>query len=654
MPISEWWVIAALFAAVPLGLLYRRVAGRLGVSVFGPLYGFELVRLARRGTHLRLRVALVGLLLLGLLATYLTTFPDTDLASLLFGGSESADDGRLQAFGETFLVAFLIVMQAAVLLITPVYAGGAIAEEKERGRLDFLLTSRLSRWEVVMGKFAARLTYVLAVLFTGLPVLLFTLLFGAVSPDRVLAGFTVAAVTAVSVGALAVVLSVYRHTLRDVLLWCYGLLAVTAVVATFCLCGIGAGSGWAVSPVSVVWRLISIWRDMPFMVDQTWPIVRTYSVVQLAAAGVFLALALWRVRTKLRDEPATTEPPPWVQHVFPPHPDEAEPSPPPPPPAEEPPLPDWYQVPKREVFTGDEPMLIRGRGFVVDKLTDDTDPFVWKERYFSGRLPLVESRWVSWSVGCGFAAFMFLVLGLLFVAFVTDLSRGRWATEAFSVAARVFLVAGLLTVTLVGVRAAVSVGEERAKQTLVSLLTLPVPRRDILRAKGLAAIVRSKWVLIGIGVALAVGLVTFGLHVAGVLAAVSLVCGYTAFLAAVGLWLSVRCATSLRAVLFLFLVVFGVTVGPLLLGPVLDSVTTGTGDAAEVVRHLSPPYAAWSATEQMGNGRDVLTHEREGLLRPVVVFVVGLTYLVAGWVLWERTLRRFEQEGKDDALRGQE
>src|SRR5262249_7167622 len=155
----------------------------------GPLFGYELVRLARRGTHLRLRVGLTLLLLVGLLVTYLRTFPDTTLAELLLSGTESSDQNRLQSFGETFLIAFLIVQQAAVLLLTPVYAGGAIAEEKERGGMDFLLTTPLTAWELVAGKLAARLLFVLAVLAAGLPVLMLTLLFGGVDPNRLLAGF---------------------------------------------------------------------------------------------------------------------------------------------------------------------------------------------------------------------------------------------------------------------------------------------------------------------------------------------------------------------------------------------------------------------------------------------------------------------------------
>jgi len=48
----------------------------------------------------------------------------------------------------------------------------AIAEEKERKTLDFLLASDLRSREIVLGKLASRLAYLTLVLLTGLPLLM--------------------------------------------------------------------------------------------------------------------------------------------------------------------------------------------------------------------------------------------------------------------------------------------------------------------------------------------------------------------------------------------------------------------------------------------------------------------------------------------------
>lgn len=638
---AAWWVIGIVAAAGMVAVGGWR-ARRAGVRPLGPLYWHELRRLARRGTHLRLRVGLAFLLLVGLLETYRRTFPHTDLFALLFGGADSADRSQLSGFGETFLIAFLIVTQAAVLLLTPVYAGGAIADEKERGGLDFLLTTPLSRWELVAGKLAARLTFVLGVVAVGVPVLFLTLLFGGVDVGRVLAAFAVIGATVLSIGCFAVTLSVLRHTLRDVLLWCYGVLGVV-VVFGFCLGSCLPRAG-AVSPVGVVWALLSAWRDdTPPLLDPTWSIVGLYAGVHLGLAGFFLLLAVNGVRRYLRDEPQETGTPPWVTRE-----PAAEPEPdagPPPMPVD--PLPDWYRLPERQVFAGGEPPpdYVRGRNFVVPKLTDEDDPLAWKERHFGGRLPLAEGRWMAMGVGCVVTAFLFVLCAGLFVGAATELDKQRWIDRPVNIVVRMFLVATVLAVPLLGVRTAVSVTEERAKQTLLSLLTLPIPRRDILRAKGRAAVYRTRWLLIAVAGALAFGLVTGGLLPHAVLGAGVLFAGYAAFVTALGLWLSVRCVNSVRAVLFFVAAVLGTVFAPLPLGWVVAVVIGPT--TSDQLDLLSPPVGVWLSTEGSWRPRNADPLPPSSIFNPLVAALIGVPYFAVGYVLWWRAERRFEREGRE-------
>lgn len=633
-----WWVVGGL--AVALVGVGGWLAHRAGVRPLGPLYWHELRRLARRGTHMRLRVGLALLLLAGLLETYRRTFPSTDLFALLFGGADSADRSQLSGFGETFLIAFLVVTQAAVLLLTPVYAGGAIADEKERGGLDFLLTTPLSRWELVAGKLAARLTFVLGVVAVGVPVLFLTLLFGGVDGGRVLAASAVIGTTVLSVGCFAVMLSVVRHTLRDVLLWCYGVLAVVAVFG-FCLGSCLPRVG-AVSPVGVVWALVSAWRDdTPWPLDPTWAIVRLYAAVHLGLAGFFLLLAVNGVRRYLRDEPPETGTPPeqTPEPTDGPEPDAGPPSMP------VDPLPDWYRLPEREVFEGGEPPpdYVRGRNFVVPRLTDEDDPLGWKERHFGGRLPLAEGRWMAMGVGCGVTAFVFVLCAGLFVGAASELANHQWIDRPVNIVVRMFLVAAVLAVPILGVRTAVSVTEERAKQTLLSLLTLPIPRRDVLRAKGRAAVYRTRWLLIAVAGALAFGLVTGGLLPHAVLGAGVLLAGYAAFAAGLGIWLSVRCATSVRAVLFFVAAVLGTHVLPVLATPAF-AVLFGSGLAwSDAPSLFSPTFGVWLSTDQRW---DDVASDR-GRLLPLIGVVVGVAYAAAGYVFWRLAEQRFEREGRE-------
>ena len=609
--------------------------------ILGPLYRVELLRLARRGVHFRLRVVLAAVLLLGLLVTYLRTFPNTDLGGLLFCGTED-DASRLNKFGENFLLAFLSVQLAAVILITPVYAGGAIADEKERGGLDFLLTTPLTSWELVVGKLAARLTFVLTVLATGLPVLFLTLLFGGVSTERVLAGFSVSAVTAIAVSTFATMLSVYRHTLRDVLLWCYGVISLL-VLFGFCFGSCAHGDVVnALSPVSVLWSLILVWSGEPRIVDPTWGLVGTFTAIYLTLSVLFLMAAIIDLRKRTRDDSAkgSTETPAGTS----PEPVDD----PPPAQSDAPPLPEWYHIPERPwVEDESRERFTAGRSFAVRPLGPDEDPFVWKERYFSGRLPLVESRWVTMIAGIAITAFLFVLCAGLFVGVSSRLSIGQWIDQPVNIVTRVFLVAAVLAVPILGVRTAVSVTEEKSKQTLLSLLTLPVPRRDILWAKLWAAVLRTKWLLIGIGAALGLALMSGGIHPLGVFSVTVFIGGYAAFMSVVGLWLSVRCETSVRAALFLIVLVVATTVLPLFLGPMINLLYSGRG-VTSWTDALSPPGSVWLTSEWTIHGHAFVHELPDSIFHDSAIrsLVAGFVYAAAACMFWVSAVRRFERSGR--------
>lgn len=595
--------------------------------MLGPLFRFELVRLARRGTHLPLRVVLALLLLLGLLATYLRLAPGTSAFGLLF--TDTADPRALQGFGEAFLTAFLTVQQAAVLLLTPVYAGGAVAEEKEKGRLDFLLTTTLSAWQVVGGKLAARLVFVLAVLAVGLPVLLFTLLFGGVSGERVLAGFAVNGVTAVAVGAFAVLLSVLRHTLRDVLLWAFGGLAASGLVGLLLGGFTTAHAGAAGSPVTVLWPLFDLWAgDVPANADPTWLWVGVFTAIHLPLAVVCVLVAVAKVRTAL--------PAPAVTPVSVEEPEETQPPLPMLSPLGEPPLPEWYKLPQREAFApGEVPTAAPDRGFLVPALRLAEDPLEWKERHFGGRLPLLEGQWFAVVRGCGVAAFLFALGMGLFIGLVTALQSGWEVAGVVNGVSRTFLVVAVLAVPFAGLRAATGVTEERAKNTLESLFALPLERSAILWAKWRAAIGRSRRVLGSMAAVLLVATLCGAIHPLGTLAAAAEVIGWTVFCVGLGGWLSVRCQSSVRAALWFVGVMIGVFVGPVLLASLTDL----------PLDRFSPPVGQFDVTAWMLSGRatdfpeGTLVGESVGGL--LVALMCGTAGLFFGW----QAVRRFEREG---------
>lgn len=593
--------------------------------LLGPLFRFELVRLARRGTHLWLRVTLALLLLLGLLSAYFQLSPNASLFALLFGGADAADRSGLQAFAETFLIAFLVIQQVAVLLLTPVYAGGAVAEEKEKGRLDFLLTAPLGRWELVFGKLAARLVYVLAVVLTGLPVLSFTLLFGGVSPERVLAGFAVAVVSAVVVGSFAVMMSVFRPTLRDVLLWAFGGLTGSGLVGLVGVWVVREQVGGVLSPVTVLFPLFHIWgQDIPPTGDPTWGLVGAFAAIHLPLSAVFVLVAVANVRTAVTRSavsPMSVAPPPAPQT----------PAPEPPAAAPEPPPPDWYQVPTREVFSPDDiPSAAEGRGFLVPALGDREDPLDWKERHFGSRLPLLESQWFLVLRTVAVGAFL-LALGVtLFIGVGMSLVSVRGLGETTKSIAQIVLGVSVLVLPFAGVRVAVSVAEERARKTLESLFALPIDRSAVLWAKVWAAVRRSQWWAWGSVAAVGLAALTGGLHPNCIPGLGLMFAGYGMFSVGVGTWLGVRCKTAVRAVLTHLAITLITLIGPWVAAPlVFPEVTL-----------LSPPVALYYGAATLTDAGPNSTAGHSICLS----IPIGLGYAVAGWIALQVARRRFERE----------
>jgi len=102
--------------------------------MFGPLFRYELIRLARRGLQPRLRAAFALLLLAVLLLAYLAAFPGVGPLQLLTHIDEPLTTESAGRFGERFVSAFLLVQVAAVVLMTPAVVVGAVADERDRGR----------------------------------------------------------------------------------------------------------------------------------------------------------------------------------------------------------------------------------------------------------------------------------------------------------------------------------------------------------------------------------------------------------------------------------------------------------------------------------------------------------------------------------------
>ena len=119
--------------------------------------------------------------ILVLLAVLYVVYQSFAWAIMTLGSRMSA--AELARFGETFFGYYLMTQYVVILLITPAYVAGAIAEEKQRKTLEYMLATDLRNREIVFGKLVARLANLLLFLLAGLPVISFAQLFGGIAPE---------------------------------------------------------------------------------------------------------------------------------------------------------------------------------------------------------------------------------------------------------------------------------------------------------------------------------------------------------------------------------------------------------------------------------------------------------------------------------------
>jgi ABC-type transport system involved in multi-copper enzyme maturation permease subunit len=465
---------------------------------------FELVRTSRRGRFHLLRMVFVLLLLLSLWLAFqhfqakiVKWQGRTDVADL-------AADRRqeLARFAETFFFAFLSVQFAAVVLVTPVWLGGAIAEEKDRRRLEFLLTTSLGNGDIVLGKLAAGLGSLGLLLLAGLPVLAMTQFWGGVEPNLVLAGYGVTAVTMLSLGALTVLCSVHARKARDAVLITYLLLVVFLVVSLLCrFVQRDAVLGWswpawlADGNILIVLYQVRAGWDRDTFRDTTLPaLLLHYGVFHGVLTLLCVTVAVLRLRRAAwpRSGPA---PKSWLGRLRLPRL-----------------LPAQYPMLWKELFVEPRHRLGRlGRTCVVLVLLASLVPVWWFHTGHSWSEPLV----------------------------------------AFDLWGRLVVTGGACLALLgVAVHAAGSISGERERHTLDSLLTTPLARGGILFAKWLGSILsvrRTGVILLAIwlgctGIGGGRGVTLLGCAVAWTV--------YAGCFAMLGLWFSVACRSTRRATLW--------------------------------------------------------------------------------------------------------
>lgn len=180
----------------PMPVFFRWL---LGLGPMNPIAVRLVQNGSRRVKHMYIRSGYLAVLIIVLLWMLLinTTQGDLDYRQLAAAGASSFT-----------WIAYLQILLICVL--APVFMGGAIAQEGDPRTWEVLLTTPLTKGQIVLGNLLGRLFFVMALLAASLPLFALTQYFGGVPGRAIFASYGIAAAAALLVGSIAISLSVSR------------------------------------------------------------------------------------------------------------------------------------------------------------------------------------------------------------------------------------------------------------------------------------------------------------------------------------------------------------------------------------------------------------------------------------------------------------
>ncbi len=566
----RWFVIAAVpwaAAVMVLALLARRYPPR----VFGPVLFYDLVRTARRVRFTVIRTAYAGLLGVILLwIGFVVLVEDT-----------GSNNNRMAEMAQIYFYVFMVVQFIVVILLTPAYVAGAVAEEKERKTLEFILATDLRNREIILGKFVSRVFNLSFLLLAGLPIISFLQFLGGVDPGLVFAGFSATALTMFSLAGLSIVNSVICRRARDAIVLTYlGLLAyyllasllliVRPLSSPFVLPGLdtfpsGIVPGWT-SPIKL-WDVIKainggniFWvifgeldmggmrRGGVVINDELPRVMRNYAIFHGCIGLLCLGWSIIRLRViALREASGNQEgnrmrvvvvllgilfP---ILGIF---------------------LLIWYFWPSQQGASQGRERSKKERAAMARAATKrppvGKQPMIWKEVFAEGRMRLNAFGRIIFLT---LIAASFVPTGIILYVYFEEPFGGRrnfsWHEVSETISVFQIRIVGTVVMCLmilaVVVRAAGSVHSERERHTLDELLTTPLTTGQIIFAKWLGAVASVRWGWLWLGLIWLIGLVTGALEWWAVPLLIVSWFVYATIAGGIGVWFSTGTRSTLRA-----------------------------------------------------------------------------------------------------------
>ena len=199
---------------------------------------------------------------------------------------QGSDDNLL---ARLFFPGFVRSQILMLLLATPAFVAGAVADEKRRGTLQYLLTADLDTRHLILGKMFGRVAQVGLLALAGLPLFAAMAGFCGVEPVTVIVGFLVLLAPIFALSSATILASVLCRQASDAVLAMY-----FVSLAGCLLIGLIGGPLRYLDPMYAVEAATAPWADV------AWNELGVRFGVEVAAWGLFgcvcLAAAVRRLR----------------------------------------------------------------------------------------------------------------------------------------------------------------------------------------------------------------------------------------------------------------------------------------------------------------------------------------------------------------------
>jgi ABC-type transport system involved in multi-copper enzyme maturation permease subunit len=492
---------------------------------FGPIFRWEMAAIARRERNYVIRF-IYGLVIL-------TCFSFPLLVETGLSSAQELERRELVAASTASFGAILWGQAVALLLVTPAFFAGAIAQEVERGNLVLLLASPLRSVEIVLGKLGPRMAQVVLIVAVAVPVLALLSLSGGIDQQLVILSSAVLLTSALLIASTAMVISALSADVRQAVIWTYAA-EILWLAAPPLIDGIAAivhssvrewaswaGNLWAItSPIPALWEVTTL---PPTIVRD----LGTTMLVQLGLAMSFIVLAAAVLR------PLAKGAGPFG----------------------------WRLGPVS---------FLLSRRRLLPRPNCGPRPVLWKEMHVARSRVLTR---------------LCLALATLAILVALGWNTYNQAAPAFHELAAAGYGSGnpasarqefnlFLRFTLVMIYVLSAIGltvfcgagmtYEKEKDTWTSLLATPLDGREIVSQKMFGAVWRLRWLGLCYFLLLALGVAADAIHPLGAILNLVQLLAFLGFIAGWGTYLSLRCRSSVRALGWAFASLFLLNGGYLL------------------------------------------------------------------------------------------